>query len=255
LVREKDELKEVARALEETRVQLKEARDRKARILMAISHDLRTPLTSITGYLEAIDDGLAPKKADRDAYLRIIREKSGLLETRIEELIDFARYDTGGWRRHSRPIDVMSLLGRLDAAFRQDAGFAGRTYASQMTLGGGETVVGDDDSLYRAFENLFENALRYTGDGDAIRFTAVSAPPVLTVTMEDNGPGVPESFVPSLFEPFSRADKSRNLPGMGLGLASVRAVVAAHGGTVSYEDNPTGGGRFIVELPLEATPG
>jgi len=249
----RDDLADLARSLESTRIELKEARDRKARFLMAVSHDLRTPLTSIKGYIEALGDGMAETEEEFVRYLSVLEEKTQLLENRIGELIDFARSENGGWKRPSGEINVFDLIHRLDAAFRQDATFSKRDYSSRIELPEGISVNGDFDALYRAWENLYANALRHTAEGDEVIFHAgvdeKASTAVLFGEVSDAGQGVDSDFIPHLFEPFTRGDRGRNSEGLGLGLASVKAVAEAHGGSVSYETRPAGGSVFRIIIP------
>ena len=252
----KDDLIDLARSLESARIELKDARDRKARLLMAVSHDLRTPLTSIKGYIEALSDGMAETREDFARYLSVLNDKTRLLENRIGELIDFARSETGGWKRPSESVDAVELFKRLDASFSQDAGFSGRIYSSDINLPEGLMVDGDFDALYRAWENLFANALRYTAEKDEVKFTAGveenSGRFFLFGEISDSGRGVDDDFVPHLFEPFSRADRGRNDEGLGLGLASVKAVADVHGGSVGYRPGHAGGSVFRISIPCRS---
>jgi len=116
----RDDLAELAASMESARVELKDGRDRKARFRMAVSHDLRTPLTSIKGYIEALEDGMAADPEEQARYLSVLKEKAGLLEGRIDELIDFARSDTGGWTKPGIAISAREFFAELDAAFRKD---------------------------------------------------------------------------------------------------------------------------------------
>ncbi|MCK5736963.1 MAG: HAMP domain-containing histidine kinase, partial [Spirochaetaceae bacterium] len=245
IVYKRDDLANLAESLESTRIELKDVRDRKARFLMAVSHDLRTPLTSIKGYIEALGDGMAETEEDFTRYLSVLESKTLLLENRIGELIDFARSETGGWKRPSGSVDAKELIRRLDASFRQDSGFSRRNYRSEIEIPEGLTVAGDFDALYRAWENLYANALRHTSDGDSVRFKVYvegeSEPLFLVGEVSDAGRGVDDDFIPLLFEPFARADRGRNAEGLGLGLASVKAVAEAHSGSVSYRPDPAGG--------------
>jgi two-component system sensor histidine kinase BaeS len=257
IVSPKDDLADLAQSLEAARSELKDGRDRRSRFLMAVSHDLRTPLTSIKGYVEALEDGMAQSPEDSRRYMSVLNEKAAILERRIVELIDFARSETGGWTRPSRPVDMADLFGRLNAAFSKDAGFAGRDFDGRGDLPAETVVDGDEEALYRCWENLFANALRHTGDGGRIgfRYGIGGSDGYLFGEIVDNGAGVEPDFVPQLFEPFARADRGRNTEGLGLGLASVKAVAEAHGGTVDYRPNPDGGSIFRIRIPCRIPSG
>ena len=262
----RDNLVDLAESLEDVRVKLKDGRDQGIRYLMAVSHDLRTPLTSIKGYIEALGDGLAETPEDYARYLAILADKATLLENRIGELIDFSRAMTGGVIAGRTFIDVADFFFRLDADFRTEAGFSGRKYVSELSLSGGVIVEGNAEALYRAWENLFINAVRHTEEGSRIclRIGIDDSDPlpglkengesrradaVLFGEIEDDGEGVDEAFVPLLFEPFSRADKGRNSDGLGLGLAAAKFVAKVHGGDVDYRPSPGGGAIFRIRIP------
>ena len=202
----KDDLKDLATTLEQTRVELKDARDRKSRFLMAVSHDLRTPLTSIRGYIEALGDGMAGTEDEFRRYLSVLEDKAALLEGRVGELIDFARSDTTGWARPSANINVAGLAADLNAAFAKDCGFHKRKYESDLKIPDHLKLIGDRATLYRAWENLFANAVRHTCEGDTIGFRVFlhSDGRELSGEISDTGEGVDVEFRPHLFEPFSR---------------------------------------------------
>lgn len=251
----RDDLSELAVSLETTRLELKDSRDRKGRFLMAVSHDLRTPLTSIKGYIEALGDGLAETPEEFSRYLTVLEEKTGLLENRIGELIDFARAETGGWKRPTGEVNALALISRLDASFRSDAGFSGRNYDSNIDVPGEILIDGDKDALYRAWENLFANAVQHTEEGELIRFRAGLDDSTGSLFGEviDGGYGVDIDFVPLMFEPFTRADRGRNIEGLGLGLASVKAVAEAHRGSVEYSPAPGGGSILRITIPCRTS--
>lgn len=260
-VLKRDDLSDLAASLESTRLELKDSRDRKARFLMAVSHDLRTPLTSIKGYIEALGDGMAENADEFEQYVAVLEDKTTLLEGRIDELIDFARSDSGGWTRPDSAIDIPELITNLNASFAKDCGFAERIYASELNFSGATGIHGDSRALYRAWENIFTNALRHTAKGDPIVFRVglleadeASENPLRTLygEIEDGGDGVPEDFIPLLFEPFARGDRGRNTRGLGLGLASVKAVAEAHGGAVEYSPREGGGSIFRITLPCSS---
>ncbi|MCG8452485.1 MAG: HAMP domain-containing histidine kinase [Spirochaetales bacterium] len=255
----RDDLKELAESFENARVELLAAREQRTLFLMAVSHDLRTPLTSLKGYIEALEDGMAETEEDFAHYLSVLGDKASLLENRIGELIQFAREETGGSVRFSEQIDATELMERLDAHFRKDAGFAQISYSSQLKIPNGTYLEGDKDALYRAWENLFANALKYAKMGRFITFrvqiqTDSQGKTSLIGSVIDDGLGVDEAFVPYLFDPFSRADRGRNNDGMGLGLASARSVALAHRGSIVYEPGTPHGAQFHISIPCVIPP-
>lgn len=247
-----DELSDLARDLDATRGALKEEYAKRSRFLMSVSHDLKTPLTTIRGYLEAIDDGLAADEATLAQYLAIISQKSEVLETRIVELIEFVRMETGDWRMQNACFSLCEFLRRNCAVLTEDARVHGRTFAYDLDLPADLHVVGDKALLARVFENLFHNALRYTREGDRITVSAeMGSDGAALVFVDDTGPGFGDNDPEKLFEPLARGTNSRQEPGFGLGLSTARAIVDSHGWTIDARNADPGGASFRIRIPKE----
>ena len=253
----RDEVAAVARsfdqmrqALIEERRKLSAERERRRSFLMAMSHDLRTPLTSIKGYLEALHDGIARDRAAELRYLRIARDRVDLLETRIADLNSLLRMETGAWKLHREPRHLEATLTEMAADYREDALLLGREYHTAIELPA-DLVVDADWSLFtRVTDNLMENALHYTRAGDRIRFAALRHNGQIEISVEDTGPGIPPAQLEHIFDAFFRGDEARREPGSGLGLAVARSIVHAHGWRISAADSSSGGACFTIELPL-----
>ena len=247
-----DELSGLARDLDATRGTLKEEYAKRSRFLMSVSHDLKTPLTTIRGYLEAIDDGLADDEETLAQYLSIISQKSEVLETRIVELIEFVRMETGDWRMQNARFSLFEFLTRHCVVLTEDARVHGRTFNYNIDLPAGLYVTGDKELLTRVFENLFHNALRYTADGDRVTVSAgVDPDGAVVVFVEDTGPGFGDNDPEKLFEPLARGTNSRQEPGFGLGLSTARAIVDSHGWTIDARNAEGGGASFRIRIPKE----
>jgi signal transduction histidine kinase len=244
------EIEDLAAAMDGMRTAIREERAQRARFLAAISHDLRTPLTSIGGYLEAVDDGLASDPATLARYVRIMRDKTRLLEGRISGLIEFAHMETGEWRMGFEPVDLRCFLEGLAKEFREDAELMGRDFSFELSALGSFRTAVDRDLLARALENLVSNAIRYSPAGGAIRMSARSGPGFLYVDLDDEGPGIKPDERAKVFEAFVRGSLSREGEGSGLGLYIVRSVIQGHGWEVRAGSSPSGGGRFTVEIPV-----
>ena len=248
------EIEDLAAAMDGMRAAIREERDQRARFLAAISHDLRTPLTSIGGYLEAVDDGLASDPATLARYVRIMRDKTRLLEGRISGLIEFAHMETGEWRMGFETVDLRYFLESLSREFREDAELMGRDFSFELSALGSFRTAIDRALLSRALENLVSNAIRYSPAGGAIRLTARSEPGFLFLDLDDEGPGVKPDECEKVFEAFVRGSLSREGEGSGLGLYIVRSVIQGHGWEVRAGTSPSGGGRFTVEIPVGKRP-
>jgi signal transduction histidine kinase len=248
------EIEDLALAMDGMRLALREDRDQRARFLAAVSHDLRTPLTSIGGYLEAVDDGLADDPATLERYVRIMRGKTRLLETRIGGLIDFARMETEEWRMGFEPTSLRGFLDGLSRDAREDAALMGRRFEADLDALDDLALPIDKVLLARAFENVISNALNYTPEGGLVRLSAHPVEGVLRVDIDDEGHGIPADERERVFEPFYRGVSGlQGRPqgrlqgeGSGLGLYIARSILRGHGWAIEAGESPSGGGRISV---------
>jgi len=217
-------------------------------LLSAVSHDLRTPLASITGSATALIESDAVDPAARLELLHTIREESELLGRLVADLLDLTRIESGTvqarreWVPVEEVIDV--ALGRLEAQL------AGREVTvdvpeEMLTAPMDATLVG------QVLLNLLENAAKHTPAGGPLAIVARSDGARLMIEVLDRGNGIPAGEEERIFEKFYRTADGRRVPGTGLGLAIARAVVRAHGGAIRAENRDGGGARFVVELPIE----
>ena len=239
------------RSLIEERRKLHAERERKRSFLMAVSHDLRTPLTSIKGYLEALQDGIAGDRGAEQRYLRIVRDRVDLLETRISDLNELLRMETGEWRMQRDPRSLKVVLHELARDYREDAVLLGRTFQTALDLPDNLVVDADWSLFSRVTDNLMENALHYTQGDDRIRFAAEQRNGHVQVAVQDSGPGIPADQLRHVFDPFFRGDNGQREPGSGLGLAVARSIVEAHGWRIGAGTVDDGGACFTILIPLE----
>ena len=219
--------------------------------IAAIAHDLRTPLFSLRGHLEGLEQGLAATPQRAAQYIRVCREKADVLERLISDLFAYTRVEYLDQTLQRRPVNMDALLRRTVEGRRREA--AARNVTLRLDVP--ENVhmpEGDEHLLERAVENLLDNALRHTPEGGTIeiRWHAESGRGALTVA--DTGPGIAPPDLPHLFEPMYRADPSRSpeTGGAGLGLAIARRILRAHGGDLTAANRSTGGAEFTCSLPV-----
>jgi signal transduction histidine kinase len=205
-------------------------RDR-TRMLAAISHDLRTPITSLRIRAEFIED-----EENRDKIIETLDEMAQMTEAALA----FARDEAN--REEMRPVDLGGLLESL-AGDQQDLGHEACVDAPERVVLACRPV-----SLKRAFRNLIENGIRY---GEAVEIALSRENGDAVVTISDSGPGIPEERLEDVFEPFVRLEESRSeeTGGIGLGLAITRSIIHAHGGTIELTNRPGGGLKVLVRLP------
>ena len=228
------EIRRSTRAFDRMRERLQRfVRDR-TQMLAAISHDLRTPLTTLRLRVEFVDDPSIKGK-----LLATIDE----MNVMVEALLAFVREDAA--REDTRTVDLAALVESVCADF-VDAGNDVSFNASE----GAMPLACRPVALKRAFRNVIENAVHY---GQRARTTLSKGASTHTVTVDDDGPGVPDADLARVFEPFVRIDASRSADGggIGLGLSIVRSIVRGHGGDVVLSNRTEGGLRVTVTLPIE----
>ncbi len=231
-----------------TRAEALRASDRVRRQLLAdVSHELTTPVTAMRGYLETLSmSELKLDDATRARYLAIVSDESNRLERLIGDLLDLARLEGGGGTLRIEPVPVSELFDRVVARHERASQDAGVTLEATIDPGA-ESIAADRDRLEQALQNLAANAIRYAPRGTAVRLRARPTDAGITLSVADDGPGIPPDHLPHLFDRFYKADASRAgvSGGSGLGLSIVKAIVERHGGTVAVVSRP---GQTVFEL-------
>jgi two-component system sensor histidine kinase BaeS len=240
----KDELGYAARTFDQMIDRLEASEEERRFLLAAIGHDLRTPLTSIQAALEALVDGVAP---DPPAYLRGMAHDLDYLRNLVNDLFLMARIDAGRLELLPIPLDLSELADEAVEALTPAA--AERQVRLVVQAPGRLGMTGDAAALSRVFRNLLANAVRHSPEGGEVRIELSEVGSQVEAVVIDQGAGFAEAVRPAAFDPFVRADDSRNRDsgGAGLGLAIAKGIVDAHGGSIVIEDRP--GGRVRFTLP------
>ena len=224
---------------------LREADRLKDALMAAVSHDLRTPLTTI----KAVGHEILRDGDDRAA---LVIEEADRLNRVVSDLLDMSRLNSGGipLNLELNPADDL-----VAAAVQQTAGVLG-DHELQVSIPEADILVGRFDPVHsvRALSNLVHNAAKYSPPGAPIRLTLERVGDMLRLVVEDRGKGVPADQTERIFEPFVRLDGGTHGGGSGLGLSIARRLAEAQGGRVYYQDRPGGGSRFVLELPAAELP-
>jgi two-component system sensor histidine kinase BaeS len=239
-----DELSDLARSVNVMAGELDRAQVLEQQFLLSVSHDLRTPLTSIRGYSEAIRDEAADPKYSAE----IIGRESRRLERLVADLLDLAKLRAHGFSLHVEPIDLAALAVVAVQGFEPDA--AERRLTLRVHGEAPVIVHGDHDRLAQVAANLIENALRHART--TVTVTVAGTASVASLVVDDDGAGIAPADLPHVFERLyvARSQPSRQESSSGLGLAIVKELVEAMHGTVAAAPAPGGGARFTVTLPL-----
>ena len=227
--------------------------DQRRKMVADISHDLKTPITVISGYINAMRDGLIPEN-EKDRYLEIIQNKTELLSELINNLSDFGRMDHPGFRLNMERGDLCEYIREYMAARYSELEIGGFLVDTDLPE---EQVFASFDrrQMKRVFENIIGNSVKYCAPGTTIRVHARvvrnKRKRYFRIRIGDNGPGIPEEYRSSVFEPFVVGNESRTSgKGTGLGLSIAKQIVTLHGGSITLTRQP--GTVFEILLPVIA---
>ena len=221
-------------ALEEERAAAKAKND----LITGVSHDLRTPLTSVLGFLEYIEKDRYKTEVELRYYVNIAYEKSLTLKKLIDDLFEYTRVTSSGLPLNIEPVDLGKLLEQLVEEFAPVLEQADMIYRIQKDEGS-LIINGDTDELVRLYENLFTNAVRYGKEGKILDISVYRKDDKVVAVCTNYGTPIPATDLPHLFKRFYRVDKSRSREtgGSGLGLAIAKSITELHGGTISAKSS------------------
>lgn len=237
----------ITQAMEEERATEKS----KDELITNVSHDLRTPLTSIIGYLGLIEDHQYNSEEDLVKYSHIAYDKAKQMKNLVEDLFEYTKVQQHGAPVNLMTIDLGQLLEQVAASFELEA--SKKKIAINVTCDPSPlSISADPEKLGRLFSNLMSNALKYGHGASYIYMTAKQLGDKVVITVADDGEKIPATALKHLFERFYRVESSRNKAtgGTGLGLAIVQSIVKLHHGTVTArsDDQET---AFVVTLPIK----
>jgi histidine kinase len=240
------EIRAVADAFNQMSAQVHAAQQAQQDFLANVSHDLKTPLTSIQGYSQAIIDGAAKDPA---AAAQIINEESARLNRMVVQLTDLARLQSGQFSMNSVPLDMSQLASAIGDRLSIVAQKKGVTLHTQTSAT--PEIMGDGDRLAQVLTNLVGNAINYTPSGGQVWLRTGVNNGGVELVIQDTGVGIAPDDLPRIFERFYQADKARGPKrGTGLGLAITQEIVMAHGGRITATSAGKGkGSTFTVWLP------
>lgn len=248
---EQDEFRMACDAVDAMAVRLKKSlteqqreQQRKQELIAGMSHDLKSPLTTIRAYTEALLEGVAPDEPTRQRYLQTIYARETDLEALVNRLFELAKLGASEYPMHLKALPLQETLYHILNACDHE----GISVDCDAVIDC--TVLADRELLQRVLNNLMDNSRKY--GANALSFGSACEENTVALWMEDNGPGVPEEQLPCLFEPFYRGDAARTKPGAGsgLGLAVVKKSMQQMGGNVRAENAPGGGLRIVMQLPM-----
>jgi two-component system, OmpR family, sensor kinase len=244
------EVQELARAFNAMNKRVQTSQKSQRDFVANVSHELKTPLTSVQGFAQAILDGTANTHEAQIRAAQVIYDESNRMNRMVLDLLDLARLDAGTIDLQYSDVNLVELLNGIVDKFAPQARAANVTLSMEATSL--PVITGDGDRLAQVFNNLVDNALKFTKSGGKITISGMQKDGGVQVDVTDTGVGIPPDALPHVFDRFFQADPSRpggKHHGTGLGLAIAKEIVELHGGKISVQSEPGAGSNFSITLP------
>lgn len=250
------EIAEICDDLEQIRVKLKKKAEVDYRIsedrnmiMASLSHDMKTPITVIKGYLEGIRDGLADDPKTLKRYLSIIHSKSKLLESLAENMSEYSELELGRMHFAFKYLSFSELIESFCRSWRMEMNEQNRILLEHITENE-LLIVGDEIKLKRVFDNLINNAIKYSKEGSEILVNLEEAENGALLVVSDNGKGIKTEDLSKVFDGFYRGDAARtNVRGNGLGLAISKQIIENHHGKIWIRSEQDVGTQVYIYIP------
>lgn len=248
-----DEFGQLARSFHEMTRQLAELDKLKAEFVSVASHELKTPINVIIGYIQLLEEGIyGPLTAKQLEVHRTLGLQANTLLRLVKQLLDVSRFEAGGGRLEPRKAELPKLLDELEHAFQVLAMQREVHFRVIRDESLPESVTWDVDRVNEVLGNLLSNAFKFTPRGGAVDLGVQSVDDSVVMEVRDTGAGIPAEQLPRVFDKFYQADNqgAAATGGSGLGLAIAKQIVEAHGGTIQCDSTPGVGTTFTITLPV-----
>lgn len=248
-----DEIGQLASALNNMADSLSSSEGMRRSFIANVSHELKTPMTTIAGFVDGMLDGTIPPEKHRH-YMNIVSLEVKRLSRLVQSMLSLSRIDNGELKLNRQEFEMVSVIINVLA------GFEPRIAEKNLEIRGLENfrklkVNADPDLMHQVIYNLIENAVKFTNENGYIKFSVVETKYEISISIENSGPGIPPEDIRYIFDRFYKTDKSRSMDkkGMGLGLFITRSIMRLHGGHIYVESVPDNFCRFTFNLPLFTT--
>ncbi|HKW08977.1 MAG TPA: HAMP domain-containing sensor histidine kinase [Gemmatimonadaceae bacterium] len=251
-VSRRDEFGRLAASFEEMTKQLTELDKLKAEFVSVASHELKTPINVVQGYVQLLDEGVYGALTDRQrAVLQTLEMQIQSLARLVKQLLDVSRFEAGGSKLDIRQVQLDPFLDQLERSFHVLAVQRSIRFIVRRGDGLPSEVLWDSDRMNEVLGNLLSNAFKFTPRAGEVELAVESVDHSVQIEVRDSGSGIPPEQMPHIFEKFFQADNQveGSVKGSGLGLAIAKSIVEAHGGTINCESTPGVGTTFSIVLP------
>ncbi|HEY2025895.1 MAG TPA: HAMP domain-containing sensor histidine kinase [Gemmatimonadaceae bacterium] len=251
-----DEFGRLAASFEQMTQQLTELDKLKAEFVSVASHELKTPINVVQGYVQLLDEGVYGALSDKQrGVLQTLETQIEGLSRLVKQLLDVSRFEAGGGKLELRRVELASFLDDLERAFQVLALQREIRFVVRRGDAVPAEVMWDPDRMNEVLGNLLSNAFKFTPRGGEVELSVDAGDDSVQIDVRDSGAGIPTEQVPHVFDKFFQADNQRSASskGSGLGLAIAKSIVEAHGGTIGCDSTPGGGTTFTIVLPTRST--
>lgn len=250
-----DEFGRLATSFEEMTKQLAELDKLKAEFVSVASHELKTPINVVQGYVQLLDEGVYGALSDKQrGVLQTLETQVQGLARLVKQLLDVSRFEAGGGKLDLRRLPLGPFLEDLERAFQVLALQREIRFVVRRGDNVPDEVLWDADRMNEVLGNLLSNAFKFTPRGGSVELSLDAIDGSVQIDVRDSGAGIPAEQIPHVFEKFFQADNQRSASskGSGLGLAIAKNIVEAHGGTIHCESTPGGGTTFTISMPTRS---
>jgi signal transduction histidine kinase len=254
----RDEFGRLAASYQSMALQLAELDKLKAEFVSVASHEIKTPLNVILGYLQLLEEGVYGELTVKQReVLETLEAQCEALNRLVKQLLDVSRFEAGGGKLEPRTVVLPLFLREFESAFQVLALQRGITFRVTHVGALPESVFWDEDRMNEVLGNLLSNAFKFTDRGGHVELSVAAVPEGVRMEVRDSGAGIAPDQLPHIFEKFYQADNqsAASAKGTGLGLAIAKEIVEAHGGEIAVRSAPRQGTTFTITLPLEAPSG
>lgn len=240
---------------EDERIKAQYEENRKM-LIANISHDLKTPITTVGGYLEVLDEGVVTDPEKLKKYVRVMRNNTEYMNRLIDDLFLYSKLDIDQVRFEFENVNAKAFFSDMMQEFSMNLTEDGFDFDYIDEIDEAVCLYADGKRIHRAIRNIMDNAAKYAGDSSTAKINvhAQSADGYLTIKLKDYGPGIPDDKLGNVFDRFFRVDdeRTKNLSSTGLGLAITKELINAHDGLIAAGNHEEGGAVFVIQLPLVA---
>lgn len=247
--RGENEITDLIFNLDKMRIDLLENEERRTRFIMGMSHDLRTPVAVIKGYLEAIDDGIVSGPEEIKKSVGIILTKTNQLEAMLNSLINFVKLETKEQKNNLTLQPLLPVLEEFSESCLNSGAIFSRNVKTEIKVSPDTKIMMNKELVLRALDNLYSNAQRYTKENGLITIKAVETAEKIEIHVEDTGIGISDKDIQFIFDIFYRASNSRTEAGYGIGLSVVKNIMDSHGWQIGVKSQVGAGTNFTVTIP------